>query len=201
MLPAGQNVRIRAAVMLYPAGEMAMSQFTVFDVETPNRMNNRMSAIGITIIEDRQIEKEFYTLVNPETHFDPFNTMLTGISEESVRNAPSFPEVWEKIEPYMSGGLLVAHNAQFDMGVLKKCLLAYEIEWKPYVRYICTVQMGRRLLPGISHKLNDLCDYYGIALDHHKADSDSRACAQILLRYLQSGADIRPFIRTCSLNR
>ena len=187
--------------MLYPAGEMAMSQFTVFDVETPNRMNNRMSAIGITIIEDRQIEKEFYTLVNPETHFDPFNTMLTGISEESVRNAPSFPEVWEKIEPYMSGGLLVAHNAQFDMGVLKKCLRAYEIEWKPCAHYICTVQMGRRLLPGISHKLNDLCDYYGIALDHHKADSDSRACAQILLRYLQSGADIRPFIRTCSLNR
>lgn len=178
-----------------------MSQFTVFDVETPNRMNNRMSAIGITIIEDRQIEKEFYTLVNPETHFDPFNTMLTGISEESVRNAPSFPEVWEKIEPFMSGGLLVAHNAQFDMGVLKKCLLAYEIEWKPCAHYICTVQMGRRLLPGISHKLNDLCDYYGIALDHHKADSDSRACAQILLRYLQSGADIRPFIRTCSLNR
>ena len=178
-----------------------MSQFTVFDVETPNRMNSRMSAIGITIIEDRQIEEEFYTLVNPETHFDPFNTMLTGISEESVRNAPSFPEVWQKIEPFMSGGLLVAHNAQFDMGVLKKCLLAYEIEWKPCAHYICTVQMGRRLLPGISHKLNDLCDYYGIALDHHKADSDSRACAQILLRYLQSGADIRPFIRTCSLNR
>ena len=95
----------------------------------------------------------------------------------------------------------MAHNAQFDMGVLKKCLLAYEIEWKPCAHYICTVQMGRRLLPGISHKLNDLCDYYGIALDHHKADSDSRACAQILLRYLQSGADIRPFIRTCSLNR
>jgi DNA polymerase-3 subunit epsilon len=199
-VPAGQNVRIRAATILYPAEEMAMSQFTVFDVETPNRLNNRMSAIGITIIENGQIEKEFYTLVNPETHFDPFNTMLTGISEESVRNAPSFPEVWEKIEPYMSDELLVAHNAQFDMGVLKKCLLAYEIEWKPYVRYICTVQMGRRILPGISHKLNDLCDYYGIALDHHKADSDSRACAQILLRYLQSGADIRPFIRTCSLN-
>ena len=192
---------MREAFRLDPAEEMAMSQFTVFDVETPNRMNNRMSAIGITIIENEQIEKEFYTLVNPETHFDSFNTILTGISEESVRNAPSFPEVWEKIEPYMSGGLLVAHNAQFDMGVLKKCLLAYEIEWKPYAYDICTVQMGRRLLPGISHKLNDLCDYYGIALDHHKADSDSRACAQILLRYLQSGANIRPFIRTCSLNR
>ena len=38
-------------------------------------------------------------------------------------------------------------------------------------------------------------------LDHHKADSDSRACAEILLRYLEGGADIRQFIRTCSFNK
>ena len=175
-----------------------MARFTVFDVETPNRMNNRMSAIGITVIEDGIITAEFYSLVNPEQPFEPFNTQLTGISEETVRNAPTFPEIWTRIEPTMSAGLLVAHNAVFDMNVLKKCLRDYEIEWKPYARYLCTVQMGRRLLPGMSHKLNVLCDYYGICLDHHKADSDSRACAEILLRYLESGADVRPFIRTCS---
>lgn len=178
-----------------------MSRFTVFDVETPNRMSNRMSAIGITVIEDGAITDEFYSLVNPETHFDYFNTQLTGISEETVWDAPTFPEVWTQIEPLMSNGLLVAHNAVFDMNVLKRCLHDYEIEWKPYARYICTVQMGRRLLPGMSHKLNVLCDYYGICLDHHKADSDSRACAEILLRYLASGADVRKFIRTCSFNK
>lgn len=178
-----------------------MPRFTVFDVETPNRLSNRMSAIGITVIEDGAIADEFYSLVNPETHFDYFNTKLTGISEETVRNAPVFPELWTRIEPLMSEGLLVAHNAVFDMNVLKKCLCDYGIDWKPYARYICTVQMGRRLLPGMSHKLNVLCDYYGIRLDHHKADSDSHACAQILLRYLESGADIRQFIRTCSFNK
>ena len=178
-----------------------MPRFIVFDVETPNRLSNRMSAIGITVIEDGAITDEFYSLVNPETHFDYFNTKLTGISEETVRNAPVFPELWTRIEPLMSEGLLVAHNAVFDMNVLKKCLCDYGIDWKPYARYICTVQMGRRLLPGMSHKLNVLCDYYGIPLDHHKADSDSHACAQILLRYLESGADIRQFIRTCSFNK
>ncbi len=178
-----------------------MSRFTVFDVETPNRMSNRMSAIGITVIEDGAITDEFYSLVNPETHFDYFNTQLTGISEETVWDAPTFPEVWTQIEPLMSNGLLVAHNAVFDMNVLKRCLHDYEIEWKPYARYICTVQMGRRLLPGMSHKLNVLCDYYGICLDHHKADSDSHACAEILLRYLADGADVRQFIRTCSFNK
>lgn len=178
-----------------------MSRFVVFDVETPNCMNNRMSAIGITVIEDGEIVDEFYSLVDPETHFDYFNVQLTGISEETVKNAPTFPELWARIEPIMSSGLLVAHNAVFDMGVLRKCLSDYEIEWKPYVRYLCTVQMGRRVMPGVSHKLNDLCCHYGICLDHHQAASDSRACAQILLRYLEDGADIRQHIRTYSLRR
>ena len=176
-----------------------MSRFVVFDVETPNRLSNRMSAIGITVIENGEITDEFYSLVNPEAHFDYFNVQLTGINEETVRSAPVFPEIWTQIEPMMSSGLLVAHNAVFDMGVLKKCLSDYGIGWKPYVRYLCTVQMGRRVLPGMSHKLNVLCDYYGISLDHHQAASDSRACAEILLRYLKAGADIRQYIRTYSL--
>ncbi len=178
-----------------------MSRFVAFDVETPNRMSNRISAIGITVIEDGGIADEFYSLVNPETQFDYFNIQLTGISEETVRNAPTFPEVWEEIVPTMSSGLLAAHNAVFDMGVLKSCLKDYGIEWKSYIRYLCTVQMGRRILPGMSHKLNVLCDYYGISLDHHQAASDSRACAEILLRYLESGADVRQYIKTYSLNK
>ena len=178
-----------------------MSRFVVFDVETPNRLSNRMSAIGITVIENEEITDEFHSLVNPETYFDYFNVRLTGISENTVKNAPVFPEIWSRIEPMMSSGLLVAHNAVFDMSVLKKCLSGYGIEWKPYVRYLCTVQMGKRVLPGMSHKLDVLCDYYGISLDHHQAASDSRACAEILLRYLDEGADIRQHIRTCSLRK
>ena len=176
-----------------------MSRYIAFDVETPNRFSDRMSAIGISVIEDGAVADSYYTLVNPETRFDDFNIQLTGISPESVRHAPTFPEVWEEIAPLMESGLLVAHNAVFDMGVLRKCLTAYGIAWKPKVPYLCTVQMGKRLLPGMSHKLNVLCEYYGIELNHHKADSDSRACAEILLRYLESGADIRPFIRSCTL--
>lgn len=95
-----------------------MSRFVAFDVETPNRENRRMSAIGITVIEDGEIQDSFYSLVDPETYFDYFNTLLTGISEETVCDAPTFPEIWERIEPILSNGLLVAHNAVFDLGVL-----------------------------------------------------------------------------------
>ena len=175
-----------------------MSRFVAFDVETPNRLNNRMSAIGITVIEDGEIKDSFFSLVDPEQPFDSFNTYLTGISEETVCGAPTFPQLWPQIEPYLSSGLLTAHNAVFDMSVLKKCLRGYGIDWKPYARYVCTVQMGRCLLPGMGHKLDQLCFYYGIELDHHQAASDSRACAEILLRYLEAGADIKKHIRTYS---
>ena len=178
-----------------------MSRFVVFDVETPNHFNNRISAIGITVIEDGTISEEHYSLVNPETYFDYFNTRLTGINEETVRDAPTFGELWPKIEPVMSSGMIVAHNAVFDLGVLKNCLEKYCIDWRPYTRYLCTVKIGRSVIPGISHRLNCLCEYYGISLNHHHAASDSHACAEIMLRYLESGVDIKKFIRTFSFTR
>ena len=174
-------------------------RYIVFDVETPNRYNNRMSAIGITVIADSRITDSYFTYVDPEARFDRFNTELTGISAETVQGAPNFAALWAEIEPLMNSGILVAHNAVFDMGVLKKCLHDYHITWKPAAKYLCTVQAGRRLLPGMRHNLDVMCDYYGIALDHHQADSDSRACAEILLRYMQSGADVNAFIRTYRL--
>ena len=174
-------------------------RYIVFDVETPNRANNRMSAIGITIIENGIIADSFFSLVDPEVYFDRFNTQLTGISADTVQGAPNFAELWEQIKSVMESGILVAHNAVFDMSVLKKCLHDYGIEWKNTAKYICTVQAGKKLLPGISHSLNVMCDHYGISLDHHKADSDSRACAEILLRYMESGADVNSFIRTYHL--
>ncbi|MBE7009250.1 MAG: exonuclease [Ruminococcaceae bacterium] len=175
-------------------------RYIAFDVETPNYANNRMSAIGVSVIEDGAIVDEFYSLVNPETHFDWFNIDLTGITPESVADAPTFPELWRELEPVMSSGLLIAHNAPFDMSVLAKCLLDYGILWRPTAHYACTCQMGRRLLPELpNHKLNTICDYLGVELDHHHAGSDSRACAEILLHYLDGGASVRPYIRTYDL--
>ena len=176
-----------------------MDRYIAFDVETPNRYNSRMSAIGIAVVEDGRIVDSFYSLVDPEQPFDLLNTQLTGIDSRAVRGAPTFRELWGRIEPIMSSGLLVAHNAPFDMGVLKKCLRAYNIPWRTQVPGVCTVRMGRRLLPGISHGLGDMCAYYGIELDHHRADSDSLACARILIRYLESGADPEKYIRMYAL--
>ncbi len=171
-----------------------------FDVETPSYANDRISAIGITVIDNGVIVDDFYSLVNPEVHFDPFNIRLTGITPKMVADQPTFPRLWEKIEQVMGSGLLIAHNAPFDMGVLAQCLNAYGIEWQPFTYYACTCAMGRACYPKLeNHKLNTLCDYLGFELDHHNAGSDSRACAMLLLNYIQHGLKTDRFMRRYDL--
>ncbi len=176
-------------------------RYIAFDVETPNSRNNRISAIGITVIEDGEIRDEFYSLVNPETYFDAFNIELTGISPSLVENEPTFRQLWDHIEPLFADGILVAHNAPFDMSVLASCLQAYHIQWRARTRYACTVRMGRQAHPELpNHRLNTMCEALGIKLDHHHAGSDSRACAELLLQYQKEDLDISPFIRVYDLN-
>lgn len=174
-------------------------RFIVFDTETPNYCNDRMSAIGISVVEHGQIVEEFYTLVNPETYFAPFNIRLTGITPEMVQNQPNFPQVWQKIRPMLESGMPVAHNAPFDMKVLAKCLGAYGISWRPWCRYVCTVRFARAALPGMpNYKLNTLCQELGIGLNHHNAGSDAHAAAEVLLRCLAAG-DVSACVRTARL--
>ena len=129
-------------------------RFVAFDVETPNHFNNRMSAIGIAVIEDGEIVYSFHSLVNPEADFDYFNTQLTGINADMVADAPTFTELWEEVEPILSSGLLVAHNASFDMSVLKKCLQAY-----PYINEVRLGEdpsdtLGPRIMYSSSQAIN-----------------------------------------------
>ncbi len=176
-------------------------RYIVFDVETPNSKNDRMSSIGIAVVENREICEEFYSLVNPETYFNAFNVSLTGITPESVKNAPAFPEIFEKIKPIMESGLLVAHNAPFDMSVLSKCLRDYSIFWKPSLDYLCTCKIARGLkLPTCNNKLNTLCDYFGIELDHHNAMSDARAAAKLIAEYEKLGVKMENFIARATLS-
>ena len=170
-------------------------RYIAFDVETPNSRNDRMSSIGVCVVEDGEIVENFYSLVNPESHFDYYNVALTGITPDMVHSAPTFPELWLRLEPVFSSGMLVAHNAPFDMSVLAKCLRDYGIAWKRRADYCCTCQMARRLMKSLpNHRLNTICYELDIALDHHDAGSDARACAEIL-RWLEAKGGISAFAK------
>lgn len=185
---------------------MNENTYVAFDVETPNYRNDRMSAIGLVVVENGEQTTTFYSLVDPETSFDAFNIQLTGITPRMVRNQPTFPVLWELLRPLLERGVLCAHNAVFDLGVLGRCLRDYGIEWTSRRDYVCTCQMGRRLLPlAPNHKLNTLAELLDIPLQHHNALSDARACAG-LLQYYQKESDLTRFRRSydfsllCSLS-
>ena len=176
------------------------NRYLLFDVETPNSRNNRMSAIGITVVENEKIVDERYYLVNPECEFNSFNVYLTGITPEMVQNQPNFEVLWDELEPIFESGILMAHNAPFDMSVLAKCLNDYRISWKPQVKYACTCNIARKILPQLpNHKLNTMCAYLDIDLNHHNAASDSHACAELLLYYLSKGVNIQNYIKNYDL--
>ena len=170
--------------------------FCVFDVETPNYNNDRISAIGLCMVKDGEITESRYWLCNPETYFNGFNIELTGITPQMVENEPAFPELWNELFPYFDGNVLVAHNAPFDMGVLSKCCRDYGISDLRYIPFACTVQMSRCAYPFlINHKLNTVSEHLGIDLTHHMADSDAHACAEILIDCMKRGVDADRFIR------
>ena len=178
-----------------------MERYIVFDTETPNSRNDSICAIGITVVEDGEIVQERYELVDPETHFDVFNVELHGISPDMVRYERNFPVLWQEIEPIMNSGILVAHNASFDLGVLSKLFSRYGIH-RASDFYACTVQLGRKCFPEApNYKLNTLCEMLDIPLDHHNAASDAHACAELLCTYSKNGLQIKDYVKRWEYNR
>lgn len=164
-----------------------MKKFAVIDVETPSRKNDRISSIAIVLMDECEIVDEFHALVNPETDFDLINTKLTGISAATVKNAPVFSDLWPKISSMLEGRILVAHGAAFDLSVLKKTCHAYGL-LLPSEQYYCTLALSKQFFPELTrYRLNDLCSEFGLMLEHHHAESDCLACAQILQRMLRLG--------------
>lgn len=157
--------------------------FIAFDFETANVDKHSACSIALVMVQNSKIVGHYYTLIKPETDFHWRNIQVHGINPEDVENAPTFPEVWAEISQYFQDGrLLVAHNAAFDVNVLKGCLNYYGLE-QPHFMSLCTVRSSKKLLPDFeNHRLNTVAYNLGIDLEnHHHALDDSLACASILL--------------------
>ncbi|WP_372397466.1 3'-5' exonuclease [Azospirillum sp. HJ39] len=152
------------------------------DFETANETRTSACSIGVAWIEDGRVTATEEHLIRPrELRFNSFNSVIHGIREGDVLDAPEFPEVWAALRDRVQGRLILAHNAAFDISVLRHTLTDYGLDW-PDCDYLCTVMLARRAWPAlVAHKLNHLADFLGIALDHHHAGSDAEACGRIAL--------------------
>lgn len=152
------------------------------DFETANERRNSACALGVAWIEDGRVVGTEEHLIRPrEMRFLPMNTAIHGIRAEDVADAPEFPELWRDLAPRVEGALVLAHNASFDLSVLRHTLTDYGLG-HPSCAYLCTVIVARRAWPRlVRHRLDTLADHLGLRLDHHRAGSDAEACGRIAL--------------------
>lgn len=157
-----------------------VNTYTVVDVETPNRKNDAICSIGLVHVENDQVVSKEYFLVNPEANFDDMNISIHHITKNMVRDEPNFASVWQKIRHYFTNGIVVAHNATFDLSVISKVLHNYQIDFPDFF-YLCTYELATKVYQEIDHhKLDTLCDYLGIELgNHHDALADAAACNEL----------------------
>ncbi|NOU58653.1 exonuclease domain-containing protein [Marinifilum caeruleilacunae] len=157
--------------------------FTAIDFETANGKRNSACSLGLVRVEDGIIvESKEWLISPPEMYFHPINISIHGITEEDVADQPSFNYIWEEVEDYLHGNMVIAHNASFDIGVLRACLQTYGLS-NPDFDYMCTVQISRNLWPNMpNHKLNTLAHLFDIPLKHHDALEDTLACAKIAVK-------------------
>jgi DNA polymerase III epsilon subunit family exonuclease len=163
--------------------------FVVFDLETTGAKTPpcRVTEIGAYRVRKGEIVEEFHTLVNPETPIPFFISMLTGITDEMVKDAPKFSEVADKFLRFIGDSVLVAHNAGFDMRFLNHEVGRLFEDYRLANPSLCTVQLSRRLLPDVeNHKLKTLAEYYSVALvNHHRANEDAYATARIFINLIE----------------
>ncbi|MEC5423809.1 3'-5' exonuclease [Virgibacillus sp. C22-A2] len=175
--------------------------FVSIDFETANEKRFSPCAIGIVVADEHKIIDEYYSLINPMMDFSSFNTQIHGITERDIIDAPTFAELWPTLNNYLYKNLVIAHNASFDMSVIRHTLDHFNLPY-PDMDYLCTANISKRVWPELhNHKLNTLAAHHGITFEHHHALEDARVAAKVLLQaiteYKVDSMDM--FLEKCSM--
>ncbi|MBK9759035.1 MAG: 3'-5' exonuclease [Flavobacteriales bacterium] len=158
--------------------------FLALDFETATAKWNSPCELGIAVVRGGVVREVRNWLIKPASwpYFSPFNVAVHGIRPEQVAESPTFAGIWEEVFPLLQKSTIVAHNASFDMGVLRGTLASYKIP-HPLFQYFCSVSLARRVWPAMpKFDLKTLCTRNGIPLVHHRAGNDAEATAELVIR-------------------
>lgn len=157
-------------------------KYAIIDVETNGGV--KITEICIFIFDGVKVVDEFTTLVNPESNIPPRITSLTGIDNFMVRESPKFHEIAKKVYEITQDCIFVAHNVNFDYGIIGKEFSELGLAYKR--KKLCTIRLSRKLLPNkASYSLGKLCVSEGITVQNrHRAKGDVEATVQLFEKLL-----------------
>lgn len=164
-----------------------MLDFVAIDFETANKFPNSAISLAAVTIEDNKLTKKAYSLIKPPfMKFDPECIEIHKIQPNEVLDKPNFETLWPNIyNNHLKGKIVIAHNANFDIKVLRATLDHYNLNW-PDFRYACTVKIARKVWPDLyNHRLNTIAEFLGIKFQHHQALDDALTCAKVAMAAAQ----------------
>ncbi len=160
--------------------------FVLFDLESTGldaQAGHRICEIAALRIEGQQVVASFEQLVNPQRDIDPAAYAVNGISHAMVIGQPTFTDVLPQFLPILEGGVLVAHNAYFDMGFLGTQF--NELGLPPLQNpVIDTLALARRYISARRYNLTALVTSLGERAPNHRAMSDVRALRAVFAHLL-----------------
>ena len=156
--------------------------FVAIDFETANRRHGSPCQVGLALVHDGRIQDTWGSLMRPPYGygwFDPNCTEVHGIVERDLEGQPGFEDLWPAIETRLTGHPVMAHNAAFDIAVIRESTSHCGFEW-PTLDFGCSLLLARRHYDLPEHTLDAVAAAAGIPLDcHHDAVHDAVACALI----------------------
>ena len=168
----------------------APAGYAVFDCETTGIDPERDEIVSFAVVRLNAAGDEvarLTTLVRPSQPIPPGATAVHGISDADVAGAPTLAELAVELLVLLDGAVFVAHNAGFDLSMLRHGLASVGVRYKPHA-VACTLEAFRLLEPlAPAHSLEALCERYEITLDAHHALGDALATAALLRLVLAAG--------------
>jgi DNA polymerase-3 subunit epsilon len=158
--------------------------FCVVDLETTGGAeDSRITEFGAVRVCGGEVTGEFATLVNPHSHIPAAIAVLTGITDSMVAGAPRLADVLPAFLEFANGCVIVAHNARFDVGFLKRGCLELGYAW-PSPPVVDTVGLARSVMMRDevpNHRLATLARHFHAAVEpNHRALADARATVDVL---------------------
>lgn len=158
--------------------------FTAIDFETANGSPASPCAVGMVRVRDGKIAETLAFLIqppSPNNWFHEGNIRIHGIRPSDVDGAATAAEAIGLILAFIGDDPLIAHNAPFDMGVLRSTAALIN-QPLPSLSYSCSLAISRKTYNLESYRLNAVAYAIGHEeFDHHNALADSDACARIII--------------------
>ncbi len=160
-------------------------EFIAYDVEatglSPER--DRLIEIGAVRMRGDRVLDTFTTFVDPERPLSAEIVELTGITDEMLVGAPSEREALERFLAFCGDLPLVAHNANYDVGMVKAACRRLRLPFDP--TYADTMGLAHDLMPQLTkRKLDVLAEYFELPdFAHHRATDDAVTCGLLYDRF------------------